>query len=62
MAHVRIGTYLGIGYGSSMVNTDMVAWEAHRTADLSKQYTMYSLYNGLPIKLPKHNSYNISNL
>lgn len=33
--HVKVGTYLGIGYGTSMTNVDMVAWEAGSTAETS---------------------------
>lgn len=34
-AHVAKGSYLGIGYGPNMSNTDMVAWEAGTNATTS---------------------------
>jgi hypothetical protein len=44
-AHVKVGTYLGIGYGDSMgtaaANVDMVAWEAGSTVALSLVQDLY---------------------
>lgn len=34
-ASVKVGTYLGMGFGSSMTDTDMIAWEAGSTASTS---------------------------
>jgi len=34
-AHVKVGTYLSIGFNSSMMGTDMISWQAGSTAATS---------------------------
>ena len=58
-AHVAKGSYLGIGYGPNMSNTDMVAWEAGTNATTSTVQDLYSTEEGRP-SLDTVNAYNTS--
>ena len=55
-AHVLQKTYLAIGYGSSMQNTDMVAFSAENTTALSLCQDLYSTTEGSP-SVDETNSY-----
>jgi hypothetical protein len=50
LAHVIKGTYLAIGYGTSMSDTDMVFWAAGSSESSSNVYDAYSKGEYLPIE------------
>jgi hypothetical protein len=48
LAHVKKGTYLAIGYGTSMTNTDEVFWAAGTSVATSAVYDVYSTSDSFP--------------
>jgi hypothetical protein len=47
-AHVLQDNWLAIGYGTSMMGTDVVIWAAGSDVDTSAQYDSYSTTYALP--------------
>jgi len=55
-AHVKTGSYLAVGFGTSMTNADMVAWEAGANPEASICQDLYSTGETRPI-LDSNNEY-----
>lgn len=59
LANVTQNSYLAVGYGTDMTNTDMVSWIANAAS--STQQDMYSVTEQAPTVLPI-NSYTTSSI
>jgi len=60
-ARVKLGTYIGIGYGTSMDNVDMVSWMAGSTPATSQALDLWSRKSDLPSVFAS-NTYNTTSI
>jgi hypothetical protein len=50
VAHVLVNTWIGVGYGTSMTDTDEVIWAAGASIDASSVYDVYSTSSSKPVQ------------